>query len=117
MRIRSTLLSGIAALAVVSAASSAFAEKLTLMVGGVEKQIYLPAKLTESLGYFKDEGLDVELLTEPAGVDAEDELLAGAVQDVVGFYDHCVDLQSKGKFVESIVQFSQAPGEVELVSA
>jgi NitT/TauT family transport system substrate-binding protein len=117
MRIRSTLLSGIAALAVVSAASSAFAEKLTLMVGGVEKQIYLPAKLAESLGYFKDEGLDVELLTEPAGVDAEDELLAGAVQGVVGFYDHCVDLQSKGKFVESIVQFSQAPGEVELVSA
>jgi NitT/TauT family transport system substrate-binding protein len=34
----------------------------------------------------------------------------------VGFYDHCVDLQAKGKFVESIVQFSQAPGEVELVS-
>ena len=34
----------------------------------------------------------------------------------VGFYDHCVDLQAKGKFVESVVQISQAPGEVELVS-
>jgi NitT/TauT family transport system substrate-binding protein len=44
-------------------------------------------------------------------------LLAGAVQAVVGFYDHCVDLQAKGKFVESVVQFSQAPGEVELVSS
>ena len=43
-------------------------------------------------------------------------MLAGAVQGVVGFYDHCVDLQAKGKFVESVVQFSQAPGEVELVS-
>ncbi|MBN9242263.1 MAG: ABC transporter substrate-binding protein [Mesorhizobium sp.] len=93
------------------------AEKVTLMVGGYEKQIYLPAKLTESLGYFKDEGLDVELLNEPAGVDAENELLAGAVQGVVGFYDHCVDLQAKGKFVESVVQFSQAPGEVEVVSS
>ncbi len=40
-----------------------------------------------------------------------------AVQGVVGFYDHCVDLQAKGKFVESIVQFSQAPGEVEMVSS
>ena len=91
-------------------------EKVTIMVGGYEKQIYLPAKLAESLGYFKDEGLDVELLNEPAGVDAENEMLAGAVQGVVGFYDHCVDLQAKGKFVESVVQFSQAPGEVELVS-
>ena len=44
-------------------------------------------------------------------------MLAGAVHGVVGFYDHCVDLQSKGKFVQSVVQFSQAPGEVELVSS
>lgn len=116
-------LSNSAALSVVMlasmlAANSAHAAgKITLMVGGYEKQIYLPAKLAEGLGYFKDEGLDVELLNEPAGVDAENQLLAGAVQGVVGFYDHCVDLQGKGKFVESVVQFSQAPGEVELVSA
>jgi NitT/TauT family transport system substrate-binding protein len=90
--------------------------KVSIMVGGFEKQIYLPAKLAESLGYFKDEGLDVELLNEPAGVDAENEMLAGAVQGVVGFYDHSIDLQAKGKFVESVVQFSQAPGEVEMVS-
>jgi NitT/TauT family transport system substrate-binding protein len=90
--------------------------KVSIMVGGYEKQIYLPAKLAESLGYFKDEGLDVELLNEPAGVDAENEMLAGAVQGVVGFYDHSIDLQAKGKFVESVVQFSQAPGEVEMVS-
>ena len=92
------------------------ADKVSIMVGGYEKHIYLPAKLAEALGYFKDEGLDVELLNEPSGVDAEDEMLAGAVQGVVGFYDHCVDLQTKGKFVQSVVQFSQAPGEVELVS-
>lgn len=99
-----------------STALSQAAEKITIMVGGFEKQIYLPAKLTESLGYFKEEGLDVELLNEAAGVDAENQLLAGAVHGVVGFYDHCVDLQAKGKFVESVVQFSQAPGEVQLVS-
>ena len=92
-------------------------EKITIIVGGYEKQIYLPAKLTESLGYFKDEGLDVELLNEAAGVDAENEMLAGAVQGVVGFYDHCVDLQGKGKFVECVVEFSQAPGEVIMVSS
>ncbi len=103
---------------VMMAGSSALAaDKITIIIGGYEKQIYLPAKLTESLGYFKAEGLDVELLNEASGVDAENEMLAGAVHGVVGFYDHCVDLQSKGKFVQSVVQFSQAPGEVELVSS
>src|SRR5438552_6646672 len=92
------------------------ADKVSLMVGGYEKIIYLPAKLAESLGYFKAEGLDVELLNEGAGVDAENEMLAGAVQGVVGFYDHCVDLQTKGKTIESVVQLAHAPGEVELVS-
>jgi NitT/TauT family transport system substrate-binding protein len=96
--------------------AAAAAEKVTIIVGGYEKQIYLPAKLTEALGYFKNEGLDVELLNEESGVNAENEMLAGAVQGVVGFYDHCIDLQAKGKFVMSVVQFSHAPGEVELVS-
>jgi NitT/TauT family transport system substrate-binding protein len=93
------------------------ADKISLMVGGYEKIIYLPAKLAEGLGYFKEEGLEVQLLNEGAGVDAENEMLAGAVQGVVGFYDHCVDLQTKGKFIESIVQLAHAPGEVELVSS
>ena len=106
---------GLASAVLVSSAATA-ADKVTNIIGGYEKQIYLPAKLTEALGYFKAEGLDVDLLNEASGVDAENEMLAGAVQGVVGFYDHCVDLQAKGKYVQSVVQFSQAPGEVELVS-
>jgi NitT/TauT family transport system substrate-binding protein len=90
--------------------------KLTIMVGGATKIIYLPAKLTEQLGYFKEEGLDVEIQSQPAGVDAENELLAGAVQGVVGFYDHTIDLQSKGKEVEAVVVFGQVPGEAEMVA-
>jgi NitT/TauT family transport system substrate-binding protein len=64
----------------------------------------------------KETGLDIELLSEPAGVNAETEMLSGAAQGVVGFYDHTIDLQARGKMVESVVQFSQAPGEVILVS-
>jgi NitT/TauT family transport system substrate-binding protein len=112
------LLTSVALAATLLSASAAFAaDKVSIIIGGYEKQIYLPAKLTEGLGYFKAEGLDVELLNEASGVDAENEMLAGAVQGVVGFYDHCVDLQTKGKYVMSVVQFSQAPGEVELVSS
>ena len=117
MKISRALLSATALAAALTAAPAAYAaDKVSIMVGGYEKIIYLPAKLAERLGYFKAEGLDIELLNEGAGVDAENEMLAGAVQGVVGFYDHCVDLQTKGKFVQSVVQFSHAPGEVELVS-
>ncbi|MFJ8464193.1 ABC transporter substrate-binding protein [Streptomyces swartbergensis] len=91
-------------------------EQVKIMVGGLDKVIYLPAMLTQRLGYFDAEGLDVQLLTEPAGVQAETALVSGQVQGAVGFYDHTLDLQTKGKHVESVVQFSRAPGEVELVS-
>ena len=90
--------------------------RLTLMVSGTAKMIYLPATLAQRLGYFRDEGLDVELLSQPAGVDAESELLTGFAQGVVGFYDHTIDLQAKGKEVRAIVVFSQVPGEAEVVS-
>lgn len=93
------------------------ADKLTIMVGGIGNIIYLPAKLTESLGYFQQEGLDVELQSQPAGVDAENQLLAGAVQAVVGFYDHTIDLQAKGKAVEAIATLGKLPGVVMMVSA
>ena len=90
-------------------------DKITIMVGGLDKQIYLPAKLAEQLGYLKETGLDIEILSEPSGVNAETEMLSGSAQGVVGFYDHTIDLQARGKSVTSVVQFSQAPGEVILV--
>lgn len=90
--------------------------KIEIMVGGLDKVIYLPARLTQQLGYFEDEGVHVTLLTEPAGVQATTSLVSGDVQGVVGFYDHTLDLQVKGKQVESVVQLAHAPGEVEVVS-
>ena len=86
-----------------------------LMVGGLDKQIYLPAMLTQQLGFFRAQGLDVQLSDEGAGQEAADAMLAGQVDGVVGFYDHTIDLQSKGKSTESVVQLLQAPGEVEMV--
>jgi sulfonate transport system substrate-binding protein len=90
--------------------------RVSLMVGGLEKIIYLPAMLTERLGYFKEAGVNVTLLNEGAGVEAEDELLAGRVDGVGGFYDHTIDLQSKGKILESVVNWDRVPGEVLVVS-
>ncbi|KWR87428.1 nitrate ABC transporter substrate-binding protein [Cupriavidus sp. IDO] len=114
--IRKVALATMLATLAVSGTALAADGKVTIMVGGATKIIYLPARLTEQLGYFKDEGLDVEIQSQPAGVDAENELLAGAVQGVVGFYDHTIDLQSKGKEVQAVVVFGQVPGEAEMVA-
>ena len=98
-------------------ASAASDGPIKIMVGGIDKVIYLPAKLTEQLGGFQAEGLDVQLLTEPSGATAENVLIAGDVQGVVGFYDHTIDLQTKGKCITGVVQFADVPGEVEMVAA
>ena len=90
--------------------------KVSIMVGGIDKVIYLPAMLTDRLGYFKDAGVDVSLKTEPSGATAENVLVAGKVQGVVGFYDHTVTLQAQGKCIESVVQLAKVPGEAEVVS-
>ncbi len=87
-----------------------------IMVGGIDKVIYMPAMLTQRLGYFKDSGVDVKLLTEPSGATAENVLLSGKVQGVVGFYDHTITLQAQGKCLTSVVQLAKVPGEAEVVS-
>ncbi|MDB5872941.1 MAG: putative substrate-binding component of transporter [Ramlibacter sp.] len=115
---RRITLAAFAATALLLVALNARADdKTILMVSGVDKQIYLPAILAQRLGYFRDQGLQVELQSEPSGVSAADVLLAGAAHGVIGAYDHAVDLQAKGKSVQSVVQFTIAPGEVELVGA
>jgi NitT/TauT family transport system substrate-binding protein len=90
--------------------------RLSIMVGGLEKIIYLPVVLTQRLGHFKAAGVDVTLLDEGAGVDAESELLAGRVDGVAGFYDHTVDLQAKGKSLQAVIVLDRVPGEALVVS-
>ena len=108
----------IAALALAASLVPAAAQtKIKIMVGGLDKQIYLPAKLAERLGHFKEEGLEVELFNSNSGSQAATALLAREVQGVVGFYDHTIDLQSKGKFITNVVQLLATPGEVQLVTA
>jgi NitT/TauT family transport system substrate-binding protein len=87
---------------------------VSIMVGGLNKQIYLPFMLTQRLGYFQQEGVNVTLQDEGAGVDATTQMLAGKVQGVGGFYDHTIALQALGQHAESVVSMLVTPGEVEL---
>ncbi|MEU0561685.1 ABC transporter substrate-binding protein [Dactylosporangium sp. NPDC006015] len=91
--------------------------KVRIGVGGINKVIYLPAMLTERLGYFAAEGLEVELSDEQNGVNQENEMLAGHLDGVVGFMDHAYTLQLKGKCVRSVVQFANTPLEKVMLSS
>ena len=91
--------------------------QLKIMVGGLSKQIYLPNMLTQQLGYFKQEGLDVTLIDEASGQSSENEVLAGQVDAGSGSYNHTIELQPKGKQMEAVVLMNVAPGEAEIVSA
>ncbi|MGN6336248.1 ABC transporter substrate-binding protein, partial [Mycobacterium sp.] len=90
------------------------APDLTIMVGGMSKQVYLPYTLAQQLGFYDKAGVKVTLIDEPAGGDATTNLLSGQVQGVGGFYDHTIVLQGLGKATESVISMLQSPGEVEL---
>src|SRR2546430_11439927 len=48
-----------------------------IMVGGLNKQIYIPNKLAELLGYFKEQNLNVTLIDEGSGQASEEQVIAG----------------------------------------
>jgi sulfonate transport system substrate-binding protein len=90
---------------------------LKIMVGGLNKQIYLPNMLTQQLGYFTEEHLNVTLIDEGSGQASEDEVLAGNVDAGSGAYVHPLVLNADGKKIETICQFGIAPGEAEVEDA
>lgn len=98
-----------------SSASDSKMPTVKIMVGGIDKQIYLPFKLADDLGFYKKYGVNVELSTEQdGGVGAEDAMASGQVDMAGAWYNHTIVYQSKGKGVETVVQLSGAPGEREM---
>src|SRR3954454_17615588 len=83
-----------------------------MMVGGIDKQIYLPYQLAQNLGFYKKYGVNVELSTEQnGGVGAEDAMASGQVDMAGAWYIHAIDFQQHGKDVVDVVNLSGAPGE------
>ncbi|MDE2007166.1 MAG: ABC transporter substrate-binding protein [Rhodospirillales bacterium] len=101
-----------AALALGGIARAADMPTVRLMVGGIDKQIYLPYQLAEGLGLYKKYGVKVELSTEQdGGVGAEDAVVSGQVDMAGAWYVHTIDFQLHGKAVIDVAQLSLAPGE------
>jgi NitT/TauT family transport system substrate-binding protein len=77
--------------------------KLTIGVGGKSLFYYLPLTIAERKGYFKDEGLEVEIPDFPGGAKALQALIGGSADLVSGAYEHTITQQAKGQNIAAIV--------------
>lgn len=86
--------------------------KVTIAVGGKNLFYYLPLTIAERLGYFKDEGLDVQIV----GAKALQAVVGGSADVVSGAYEHTLALQAKGQQYQEFVLQGRAPQIVLVVS-
>lgn len=73
--------------------------RVVISVGAKAAFFYLPLTIAEQLGYFKAEGLEVEI----------GDFAGGPVDVVSGAYEHTISLQSKGQKFQSFVLQGRAP--------
>ena len=90
--------------------------KLTIAVGGKNLFYYLPLTIAEQLGYFKDEGLQVEIPDFAGGAKALQALVGGSADVVSGAYEHTINMQAKNQPIMSVVLQGRAPQIVMAVS-
>ncbi|HEV2373212.1 MAG TPA: ABC transporter substrate-binding protein [Streptosporangiaceae bacterium] len=109
------LTASVAACAGSASGASTGLPTVTMMVGGIDKQIYLPYELAQQLGYYHKYGVNMVLSTEQTGgVGAETAMASGQVDMAGAWYVHTIDFQLAGVNVEDVVQLSGAPGEREM---
>jgi len=104
-----------ALLLLTSCAHSREVTTVRVAVGGQTQFIYLPLTLADQLGYFKDEGLSVQISDLRGGSEALAALLGGSVDMVTGFYEHTIRARGQGKHLVMVTLFDRFPGLVLMV--
>src|SRR5688572_27955485 len=80
-----------------------------MAVGGQSQFIYLPLTLSDRLGYFKDEGIHVEISDLRGVSEALAAMIGGSVHMVTVFYAHTIRARAQQKhlvMVTSSVRYS-----------
>ena len=83
--------------------------RVAIAVGGKAAFYYLPLTISEQLGYFKAEGLEVEISDFAGGARALQAVVGGSADVVSGAYEHTINLQSKNQFFQAFVLQGRAP--------
>jgi NitT/TauT family transport system substrate-binding protein len=90
--------------------------RVRLAVGGQAQMVYLPTTLAQELGFYREEGLDVELQDFPGGAKALQALVGGSADVVSGFYDHTIQMAAEGRELVAFVTILRYPGLVLVTS-
>ncbi len=83
--------------------------KVHIAVGGKAALYYLPLTIAEQLGYFKAEGLEVQISDFAGGSQALRAVIGGSADVVSGAYEHTINMQAKGQMLQCFVQQGRAP--------
>jgi len=78
-------------------------QRITLAVGGKSLFYYLPLTIAERKRYFKDEGLDVQIVDFPGGAKALQAMVGGSADVVSGAYEHTINMQAKGQAIVAVM--------------
>ena len=90
--------------------------RVRIAVGGQNQMIYLPTTLAQELGFYRDEGLDVEIQDFAGGSKALQALVGGSADVVSGFYDHTIQMAAEGRALTAFVTMLRFPGLVLVTS-
>ena len=80
-----------------------------IAVGGKTALYYLPLTITERLGYFKDEGLNVRISDFAGGTRSLEAVVGGSADVVSGSYEHTINMQSKKIIFQAFVLSGASP--------
>ncbi|HSW20464.1 MAG TPA: ABC transporter substrate-binding protein [Ramlibacter sp.] len=83
--------------------------RLTMAVGGKSAFHCLPLIVAEQLGYFRSEGLELEIVDAQVGAMVLDAVSMGAADFACGAFEHTIVLQGRGQFYQSVVLLGRAP--------
>src|SRR5437879_12472764 len=78
-----------------------------IAVGGKTALYYLPLTLTERLGFFKDEGLNVRISDFPGGTRSLEAVVGGSADVVSGAYEHTINMQARRQNFQAFVLRSE----------
>ena len=111
------LLGAFAALALSATIASAQAAgvekpKIVIGVGGKSLLYYLPLTIAEQKGYFKEQGLDAEIIDFAGGAKSLQALIGGSVDVVAGAYEHTLRMQAKGQEIRAVIELLRFPSIV-----
>jgi NitT/TauT family transport system substrate-binding protein len=84
--------------------------EVSIAVGGKAALYYLPLSLAEHLGYFKDEGLEVEINDFQGGSKSLQAMIGGSADVVAGAFDHNIVMQTLAQKMTAFVLIAMNPG-------